>query len=84
MPNFEQKDRDLLIKHDVKLTEMCKKVDKILDKIDDNTKTYITKRIFLSINGIIIALLITLFGYTASINNQVVENTVKIEHLENK
>lgn len=82
MPEFSQLDRDMLIKHSVKINQVCAKVDKILDKLDDNAKTYITKKIFFSINGIIIALLITLFGYTATINNQVIENTVCIEKLE--
>ena len=87
----ENIDHDILIRHDQKLAQICsslhkmdEKIDKLSDKIDNNSKTYITKRIFLSINGIIIALLISLFAYTATINDQVIKNTVCIEKLESK
>jgi len=87
--DFKQEDRDLLIKHDVKLALVCdaigkldKKMDKLGDKIDDNIKIYITRKMFLSINGIIIGLLIILFGYTANLDKQVTKNTVCIEKIE--
>ena len=80
-----------VIEHDIKLTEVCKtlgkidkKMDKLNEKMDDNVKTYITKKMFLSINGIIIFLLISLFSYTAYIDKQVTKNTVHIEQLQEK
>ena len=86
---FTQDDRDLIIKHDVKLGEVCKalgKIDKKLDKLSDDildsNKTFVTRKLFLSINGIIIALLISLFAYTSNIDKQVITNTVNIEHIE--
>lgn len=101
--NFTQEMADTLketnkavIKHDVKLSEVCKtlgkidkKMDKLNDKIDDNVKTYITRRMFMWVNGIIIAGIIILGGYMASINEdlndlgiQVNTNTVCVENLK--
>lgn len=86
---FAQNDRDMLIRHDVKLSEVCKtlkrldgKMDDLNKKMDDNVKTYITKKMFLSINGIIIFLLISLFAYTANLDKQITKNTVCIEKIE--
>ena len=78
----EKTDHDVLIEHGVILKNVCKKLDKILDKIDDNNKTYITRKMFLTINGIIIALLITLFGYTANLSTQVTTNTTNITNIQ--
>ncbi|MCK5642717.1 MAG: hypothetical protein KAJ19_18050 [Gammaproteobacteria bacterium] len=87
--DFTQSDRDRIIRHDVKLGEVCKslgKIDKKLDKLSDDivvsNKTFVTRKLFLSINGIIIGLLIILFGYTSNIDKQVTKNTVNIEHIE--
>jgi hypothetical protein len=89
--DFKQADRDMLIAHDVKLTEVCRtlhkmdgKMDKLNEKMDDNVKTYITKKMFLSINGIIIFLLISLFAYTASLDKQINENKIYIEQLHSE
>jgi len=100
--NFTQKDRDMLIKHDIKLAQVCKtltsmdekfdkKFDNLNDKMDNNVKTYITRRMFIWVNGIIIAGIIILGGYMSTINNkvndvntQVTKNTVCIQKLEGK
>ncbi len=83
---FMQKDRDMIQAHNIKLSVVCKsldkmdiKLDKLDEKMDDNVKNYITKKMFMWANGIIIALVISLFGYTHVIDKQVVENTVRIE-----
>jgi len=87
--DFTSEDRKLIIEHDVKLSLVCisigkldDKIDSLISKLDDNIKTYITKKMFLSINGLIIGLLLSLFVYTHTIDKQVVKNIVCIEKLE--
>jgi len=91
MTSFTDNDRKMIIQHDIKLTQICKtlqtmdnKITKVGDKIDDNNKTFVTRKLFLSINGVIVVLLIGLFAYFSTINTQVIENTTSIKYIEEK
>ena len=88
---MDKSDHDVLIAHDIKLQNICKtlgdvdkKLDKLNDKMDENVKTYITKKMFMWVNGIIIAGLIILGGYMSNIDKQVIENKVVIEQMIDK
>ena len=88
---FKQKDRDMLKAHDIKLTEVCRvmhkmdiKMDKLSNKMDVNSKTYVTRKMFMWVNGFIILLIMSLVGYTATISTQVTKNTVCIEKIEQR
>ena len=84
--DFTQEDRDLLIKHEVKIDQVCKaihnldtKFDKIVEKIDNCTENTISKTMFRWVIGIIVGGILILTGYTANMNTQVIKNTICIE-----
>ena len=48
-------DHDIIIALDVKVDILCKKFDKLDEKIDEKSETHVTRKLFYWLNGIIIA-----------------------------
>lgn len=86
---IDKPDHDILTSIVVKVDQICinqgemkKDIVKLRSDVLDNAKNYISKRMFLGINSIIIFLVISLFVYTSTIQKEVIENTITIEHIE--